>query len=133
MPMKVSRGGSVPCRVVVCRDCGSPKMTGADHGERTARPAGDTPVRGTECPDVCEQANAVVVQPSSEWRAAGRRPVWVGLVDNSAATGDIAAWVRAGAPGLVELPDLLDLHLLTPPRHARAGTPRHRPPRRLHS
>ncbi|MFF7160366.1 (2Fe-2S) ferredoxin domain-containing protein [Streptomyces sp. NPDC008086] len=123
MPMAVSRDGAVPCRVVVCRDCccGSPKVTGVDHGEQTARLAEDAPVRVTECLDVCEQANVIVVQPSSEGRAAGGRPVWFGLVNDPAATEDIAAWVRAGGPGIAELPDILDLYLFTPPRRARAG------------
>lgn len=58
----------VPCRVVVCRDCccGTPKITGVDHAAQTARLRALVPVRVSECLDVCEQANVVVVQPSAE-------------------------------------------------------------------
>ncbi|MBG0857026.1 (2Fe-2S) ferredoxin domain-containing protein [Streptomyces spinoverrucosus] len=123
MSAETSRGGSVPCRVVVCRDCccGSPKVTGVDHGEQTTRLAESAPVRITDCLDVCDQANVIVVQPSSQGRAAGGRPVWFGLVNDSAATDDIAAWVRAGGPGLAALPEILSLYVFTPPRRARSG------------
>ncbi|MFI9612835.1 (2Fe-2S) ferredoxin domain-containing protein [Streptomyces sp. NPDC052023] len=122
-PAETSRDGTVPCRVVVCRDCccGSPKVTGVDHEAQVLRLAEDAPVRITGCLDVCDQANVVVVQPSSAGRAAGGRPVWLGLVNDSAATEDVAAWVRAGGPGLAALPDILDLYVFTPPRRARSG------------
>ncbi|MEG3627837.1 (2Fe-2S) ferredoxin domain-containing protein [Streptomyces poriticola] len=123
MPTEVSRAGPVPCRIVVCRDCccGSAKVTGVDHAEQAASLAEDAPVRIAECLDVCEQANVIVVQPSSEGRAAGGRPVWFGLVNDPAATEDIAAWVRAGGPGVAALPDVLELHVFPPPRPARAA------------
>ncbi|MFH0515602.1 (2Fe-2S) ferredoxin domain-containing protein [Streptomyces sp. M41] len=124
MPMEVSRSSRVPCRVVVCRDCccGSARVTAVDHGEQTARLAEDAPLRVTECLDVCEQANVIVVQPSSDGRAAGGRPVWFGLVNDRAATEDIAAWVRAGGPGVAQLPDILDQYLFASPRRARGGS-----------
>ncbi|MFJ4468383.1 (2Fe-2S) ferredoxin domain-containing protein [Streptomyces sp. NPDC089424] len=123
MPVETSPECSVPCRVVVCRDCccGSPKVTGVDHAAQTARLAEDAPVLVTDCLDACDQANVVVVRPSSEGRAAGGRPVWFGLVNDPAATEDVAAWVRAGGPGLVALPDILELHVFTPPGPARSG------------
>ncbi|MFI8004847.1 (2Fe-2S) ferredoxin domain-containing protein [Streptomyces sp. NPDC086010] len=109
--------GRVPCRIVVCRDCccGSPKVTG-DHAAQTARLRGAAPVRVSECLDVCDQANVVVVQPSTEGRAAGARPVWLGLVNDPDATEDIAAWVRAGGPGVAPRPAVLDLYAFAPPR-----------------
>ncbi|MET8859795.1 (2Fe-2S) ferredoxin domain-containing protein [Streptomyces sp. NPDC004579] len=111
-------GGPVPCRVVVCRDCccGSPKVTGVDHAAQTARLRAAVPVRVSECLDVCDQANVIVVQPSAAGRAAGARPVWLGLVNDPDATEDIVAWVRAGGPGLAPPPDILDLYTFTPPR-----------------
>ncbi|MFI2640760.1 (2Fe-2S) ferredoxin domain-containing protein [Streptomyces sp. NPDC018610] len=114
--------GPVPCRVVVCRDCccGSPKVTGIDHAAQTARLRAEVPVRISECLDVCDQANVIVVQPSAAGRAAGARPVWLGLVNDTDATEDIIAWVRAGGPGITPLPDILDLYAFTPPR--RTGT-----------
>ncbi|WP_420031562.1 (2Fe-2S) ferredoxin domain-containing protein [Streptomyces sp. cg28] len=108
---------TVPCRVVVCRDCccGTVKVD-ADHAAQTARLREIAPVRISECLDVCEQANVVVVQPSTAGRAAGARPVWLGLVNDRDATEDIADWVRAGGPGVAPRPDILDLYLIEPPR-----------------
>ncbi|WP_225080056.1 (2Fe-2S) ferredoxin domain-containing protein [Streptomyces sp. CoT10] len=114
----VAGSGSVPCRVVVCRDCccGSPKVTGVDHAAQTARLRAEVPVRISDCLDVCEQANVIVVQPSAAGRTAGARPVWLGLVNDEDATEDIVAWVRAGGPGVAPLPDILGLYAITPPR-----------------
>ncbi|WP_395576023.1 (2Fe-2S) ferredoxin domain-containing protein [Streptomyces sp. BK79] len=118
----------VPCRIVVCRDCccGSPKVTGVDHAAQTERLRAAAPVRVSACLDVCDQANVIVVQPSAEGRAAGGRPVWLGLVNDPGATEDIVAWVRAGGPGVAPLPDILDLYTCAPPgrRAAARGVPR---------
>lgn len=113
-----TRTGAAPCRVVVCRDCccGSPKVTGVDHAAQTARLRAEVPLRVSDCLDVCDQANVVVVQPSAAGRAAGARPVWLGLVNDPDATEDIVTWVRAGGPGVAPLPDLLGLYAFTPPR-----------------
>ncbi|MBZ6139868.1 (2Fe-2S) ferredoxin domain-containing protein [Streptomyces olivaceus] len=114
--------GPAPCRIVVCRDCccGSPKVTGVDHAAQTERLRAAAPVRVSDCLDVCDQANVVVVQPSAAGRAAGARPVWLGLVNDPDATEDIAAWARAGGPGVAPLPDILDLYVITPPRRRTA-------------
>ncbi|GFH68839.1 MULTISPECIES: (2Fe-2S) ferredoxin domain-containing protein [Streptomyces] len=111
-----------PCRVVVCRDCccGTAKVPGIDHAAQTARLRAQVPVRVSDCLDVCEQANVVVVQPSAQGRANGARPVWLGLVNDLEATEDIAAWARAGGPGVAPQPDILDLHTVTPPRRRTA-------------
>ncbi|WP_369193013.1 (2Fe-2S) ferredoxin domain-containing protein [Streptomyces djakartensis] len=116
------RGRAVPCRIVVCRDCccGSPKVTGVDHAEQTARLRAEAPVRVSDCLDVCDQANVIVVQPSSAGRAAGARPVWLGLVNDPAATEDIADWVRAGGPGVAPRPEILDLYAFTPQSRRKA-------------
>ncbi|MYW63003.1 hypothetical protein GTY65_02760 [Streptomyces sp. SID8379] len=114
---KTGRDRGVPCRVVVCRDCccGSAKVTG-DHAAQTARLREIAPVRVSECLDVCDQANVIVVQPSTAGRAAGARPVWLGLVNDRDATEDIAEWVSAGGPGVAPCPEILDLYTFTPPR-----------------
>ncbi|KUM95172.1 hypothetical protein AQI88_18330 [Streptomyces cellostaticus] len=116
----------MPCRVVVCRDCccGSAKVTGVDHAAQTARLRAEVPVRISACLDVCEQANVIVVQPSAAGRAAGGRPVWLGLVNDPDATEDITAWVRAGGPGIAPLPEILDLYTFTPPRLGAASRDR---------
>jgi (2Fe-2S) ferredoxin len=123
MPMGPLPVDPVPCRVVVCRDCccGSPKVVGVDPAEQTAHLARDASVRISDCLDVCERANVIVVQPSAAGRAAGARPVWLGYVNDPAATEDIAAWIRAGGPGIAVRPDVLDLYAFTPPRRARSG------------
>lgn len=65
---------SAPSRVTVCRDCccGTVKVPG-DHAAQTARRRSAVPVRVSACLDVCEQADAIVVQPSAEGRRAGAR------------------------------------------------------------
>ncbi|MFJ2841508.1 hypothetical protein ACIPD2_07410 [Streptomyces griseofuscus] len=113
----VAVAGSVPCRVVVCRDCccGSPKVTGVDHAAQTARLEAAVPLRISDCLDVCDQANVIVVRPSATGRAAGGRPVWLGLVNDPEATEDIITWVRSGGPGVAPLPEILGLYAFTPP------------------
>ncbi|MEU5118385.1 (2Fe-2S) ferredoxin domain-containing protein [Streptomyces asoensis] len=113
--------GAAPCRVVVCRDCccGTAKVAGVDHDQQLARLAEAVPVRVSDCLDVCEHANVIVVQPSAAARAAGARPVWLGLVNDPEATDDIAAWIQAGGPGVAPCPDILDLYTFTPPRRVR--------------
>ncbi|MET9121425.1 (2Fe-2S) ferredoxin domain-containing protein [Streptomyces sp. NPDC004528] len=123
---EAAAAASVPCRIVVCRDCccGSPKVTGVDHGAQTSRLAEAAPVRISACLDVCDQANVIVVQPSSAGRAAGGRPVWLGLVNDRDATEDINTWVRAGGPGIAPCPDILGLYTFTPPRRRPVPRPR---------
>ncbi|GIH23593.1 hypothetical protein Aph01nite_19030 [Acrocarpospora phusangensis] len=106
-------------KITVCRDCccGSlRKAPGLDHDEQVRRLAGAGEVRVTDCLDVCDQANVVIVQPTREGRVAGGRPVWLSLVNHEDATEDIVAWVRAGGPGLAPLPAVLELHRFAPPR-----------------
>ncbi|MGW0609125.1 (2Fe-2S) ferredoxin domain-containing protein [Streptomyces sp. NPDC002788] len=112
-----------PCRIVVCRDCccGSRKVTGVDHTAQTERLCAAAPVRVSDCLDVCDQANVIVVRPSAAGRAAGARPVWLGLVNDPAATEDIVSWVREGGPGVAPMPDILDLYVITPAARRRSG------------
>ncbi|GAA2222616.1 MULTISPECIES: (2Fe-2S) ferredoxin domain-containing protein [Streptomyces] len=120
--MSATPDAGVPCRIVVCRDCccGSPKVTGVDHTAQTERLREAAPVRISDCLDVCDQANVVVVRPSAAGRAAGGRPVWLGLVNDPAATEDVVSWVREGGPGVAPLPDILGLYVFSP-RTARAA------------
>ncbi|WP_030242170.1 MULTISPECIES: hypothetical protein [unclassified Streptomyces] len=114
--MSARPAGGAPCRIVVCRDCccGSRKVTGVDHAAQTERLRDAAPVRVSDCLDVCDQANVIVVQPSAEGRAAGARPVWLGLVNDPAATEDVVSWVREGGPGVAPRPEILDLYVFTP-------------------
>ncbi|MEU7423758.1 (2Fe-2S) ferredoxin domain-containing protein [Streptomyces sp. NPDC040750] len=113
------------CTVTVCRGCccGTAKVPGVDHAAQLASFKAElgavAQVRAVNCLDTCEQANVIVVQPSSTGRAAGGRPVWLGLVNDPDATADIATWVRNGGPGLAEPPDTLDLYEFSPSRRVR--------------
>ncbi|MER7133375.1 (2Fe-2S) ferredoxin domain-containing protein [Streptosporangium saharense] len=104
--------------ITVCRDCccgSARKVPGLDHDEQLRSLSEIAEVRVSDCLDVCEQANVVVVRPSPEGRAAGGRPVWLGLVNHPDATRDIAAWIGDGGPGLAPMPDILSLYAITPP------------------
>jgi (2Fe-2S) ferredoxin len=111
--------------VTVCRGCccGTPKVPQLDHTAQLAglRQAldGISQVRVSDCLDACEHANVVVVQPSAAGRAAGGRPVWLGLVNDTDAAEDIAAWIRGGGPGLADPPGVLDLYTFNPSRRIR--------------
>lgn len=115
-PQDAAAAGAAPCRTVVCRDCccGTGKVTGVDHAAQTERLRAAGPVRISACLDVCDQANVIVVQPSAEGRAAGARPVWLGLVNDPAATEDVVSWVREGGPGVAPRPEILDLYVFSP-------------------
>ncbi|SEC01157.1 hypothetical protein [Streptomyces sp. TLI_105] len=124
-----ARAGAAACAVTVCRGCccGTSKIPGVDHAARLAAlrramPAG-AQVRVTGCLDSCEQADVIVVQPSAAGRAAGGRPVWLGLVDDEDAAGHVAAWIEAGGPGLADPPGVLDLYAFRPSRRVRAELP----------
>ncbi|MEU9891455.1 (2Fe-2S) ferredoxin domain-containing protein [Sphaerisporangium sp. NPDC051011] len=111
-------------RIAVCRGCccgSARKVPGFDHDEQLTRLAEVAEVRVTDCLDVCEQANVIVVQPSPAGREAGGRPVWLGLVNQPEAADDVAAWIRAGGPGLADLPAILALHVTAPPRRTGTG------------
>ncbi|WP_035839284.1 (2Fe-2S) ferredoxin domain-containing protein [Kitasatospora azatica] len=116
---------AAPCTVTVCRGCccGTPKVPGLDHAAQLtglrAALASVATVRPTDCLDACDQANVIVIQPSAEGRKAGGRPVWLGLVNDPDAAADITAWVKAGGPGLVEPPDILELYTFAPSRRIR--------------
>jgi (2Fe-2S) ferredoxin len=91
-------------------------VSGVDHAQQTARLRQAAPVQVSDCLDVCDQANVVVVRPSAAGRAAGARPVWLGLVNDPDATEDVAAWVSAGGPGVAPRPEILDLYVFRPLR-----------------
>ncbi|MEV4702821.1 (2Fe-2S) ferredoxin domain-containing protein [Actinoplanes sp. NPDC049316] len=112
--------------MTVCRGCccGTARTVPRfDHAGQLARlraaVADQATVRVSDCLDACAHANVMVVQPSPAGRRAGGRPVWLGLVNDHDADADIAAWIRAGGPGLAGLPPVLDLYEVTPPRRIR--------------
>ncbi|WP_067501062.1 hypothetical protein [Actinoplanes sp. TFC3] len=79
----------------------------------------DHAVRTSLCLDACTQANVMVVQPAPAARRAGARPVWLGLLVHDEMLDDLAAWVRAGGPGVEPLPGLLSLSEVPPAQRGR--------------
>jgi (2Fe-2S) ferredoxin len=110
----------------MCRDCccgSSRKHPDVDHAGQVsalraaAGRSGD--VRVSDCLDVCDQSNVVVVQPSAEGRRRGGRPTWLGLVNDESSLADVAAWIGAGGPGIAPIPGPLELNVIRPPKGAR--------------
>jgi (2Fe-2S) ferredoxin len=122
---RTDRAPADRCTVTVCRGCccGTSTVPGLDHAAQLTRLRRDlaslAEVRPSGCLDACDHANVIVVQPSPAGRAAGGRPVWLGLVNDNDATGDIITWLRDGGPGLADPPDVLELHVFTPSRRVR--------------
>lgn len=111
------------CTVTVCRDCccgNAAKHPRTDHDGQLVRLraglAAPHRVRTSQCLDVCEQANVVVVHPAPAARRAGARPVWFGLVGAEEITDDLTAWVRDGGPGVAPLPAPLELSVIPAPK-----------------
>ncbi|GAA1411437.1 hypothetical protein GCM10009639_63030 [Kitasatospora putterlickiae] len=124
------RGPVSPVTVTVCRGCccgTQEKHPGVDHAgqyERLRAAVGDAGrVRAVQCLDTCAHSNVVVVGPSSEGRAAGGRPVWLGWVLADDMIEEIAEWVHAGGPGLADPPGVLDLQQISVSRRVSAGLP----------
>lgn len=110
------------CRVRVCRDCccgTARKHPGVDHDglldRLRARVAGAGAVSVSACLLACASSDVVVVSPAPAARRVGARPVWLGEVLDHAAVDAVAAWVRAGGPGLAAVPAGLEAHLMEPP------------------
>ncbi|MFF5074640.1 hypothetical protein ACFY2R_26440 [Micromonospora olivasterospora] len=116
--------------MTVCRDCccgSAGKHPYVDHDAQLRRLRDALPaphrVRVSTCLDLCAQSNLVVVQPNRAARRVGARPVWFGLVLDDAVVDDIADWVRAGGPGVVPLPAVLELSLVGTGIPAGGGSP----------
>ncbi|WP_405013972.1 (2Fe-2S) ferredoxin domain-containing protein [Kitasatospora sp. NBC_01539] len=129
-PRNQAPAAPAPVTVTVCRGCccgTSAKHPGVDHGGQLARlregvgEAGT--VRAVDCLDACGHSNVVVVSPSAEGRRAGGRPVWLGWVLADDMIDDVVGWVKAGGPGVVPAPGVLDLQEFTVSRRVRDGLP----------
>jgi hypothetical protein len=110
--------------LTVCRGCccgTASKHPGVDHRAQLERFRAAGRVRVSDCLDACAYSNVVVVSPSPAGRAAGARPVWLLGVLDAETEDELAAWVRAGGPGVAEPPGMLDLRIFTPSRRVRAA------------
>ncbi|MGW0840715.1 (2Fe-2S) ferredoxin domain-containing protein [Streptomyces sp. NPDC002787] len=130
MNRSVIRTANRPCTLVVCRGCccGNPrKHPGTDHAwqlDRLQAGAADSggrfAVRTTDCLGPCDQANVIVVQPSTAGRRAGGQATWIGFAMDDDCTDDLLRWAEAGGPGVAGPPPTLRLQFIRPPREARA-------------
>ncbi|OLM10777.1 MULTISPECIES: hypothetical protein [unclassified Pseudonocardia] len=116
--------------VTACRGCccGSGRKhpgLDRDHHDRlldrlTDGLAGHARLRTSECLGPCADSDVLVVAPAPGARRAGARPVWLRAVLDAATTDAVAAWVRAGGPGLAAVPPALAGHVFTPGPRATA-------------
>ncbi|MFM9373403.1 (2Fe-2S) ferredoxin domain-containing protein [Streptomyces sp. Da 82-17] len=128
---RVGAAAARPCTVVVCRGCccGNPrKYPGIDHDWQldllraaAAESDGRVAVRVSDCLGPCDQANVIVVQPSTAGRQAGGKPTWIGFAMGDDCTEELIAWVTAGGPGLAPPPATLELQFVATPREAKAA------------
>lgn len=97
MNRAVIRAANRPCTLVVCRGCccGNPrKHPGTDHAWqldrlRAAAAEHGFQVRTTDCLGPYDQANVIVVQPSTAGRQAGGRATWIGFAMDDDCTDDV--------------------------------------------
>ncbi|GAB2853214.1 hypothetical protein GCM10027074_20210 [Streptomyces deserti] len=121
-----------PCTLVVCRGCccgDSRKHPGTDHAGQVARLHAAAAehgfrVRTTDCLGPCDQANVIVVTPSTAGRRAGGRATWIGFAMDEDCTEELVRWAAAGGPGLAAPPLTLELQFIRPPRGTRARSRR---------
>lgn len=83
-------------------------------------------MRTSDCLGPCDQANVIVVQPSSAGRRAGGKAAWVGFAMTEEATEDVVHWAANGGPGLADPPPALELQLVRPPGETRRSSRRGR-------
>jgi (2Fe-2S) ferredoxin len=98
--------------VTVCRDCccgSSTKHPDTEHnGQLAILRASGVLVRVSECLDVCEHSNVMVVHR--------RRRVWLGGIHDPETTKWVGAWAVSGGP----IPDALRPFVIERPRKDQA-------------
>lgn len=117
--------------VTVCRGCccGTNKHPDVDHASHLQRLStalsGYARIRVTGCLNSCEHSNVIVVSPSPTARAVGARGIWLRQVLDDDTLAAVVGWVRAGGPGVQEIPPALATHVLPAARLRRAPTDAH--------
>lgn len=104
---------SVPT-VTVCRDCccgTERKHPGIEHDAQLKTLRDGLSVSGrvivSQCLLVCDRSNVMVVSPSPAARGSGAKPVWLAGMLAPKYTEAVVDWVRAGGPGVAEMPRAL--------------------------
>lgn len=105
-----------PVRVTVCRSCccgAERKHPDTDHDgqlerlrELARRSEGMVIVRTSECLDVCESSNVIVVHGNG-------KPIWFGAVLTDSVLDSLTEWVDTGADR-TRVPGVLEPHRITP-------------------
>lgn len=100
--------------VTVCRGCccgTAKKRPDVDHDARLEALRDllgeHATMRVTDCLGPCERSDVVVVSPTRDARRAGARPVWLGQLNGRHESAAINDWIRAGGPGVADLPESL--------------------------
>lgn len=109
---------------MVCRggDCGSRhKHPDIDHRRqlevlRAAAIEGGGRVVASRCLDACDHSNVVVVIPASPELKQSETAVWIGQCNNDLSTGEIAAWLARGGPGVTPQPVAVEVQRFHPSR-----------------
>lgn len=124
-PVSKRQATSTPAgpALTVCHGCCCART---DDGRRDPAAAGrlralrrEAQVRVADCLGPCEEKDVLVVRPSSVGRRAGAKPVWLAWTGDDDTQAEVVRWVRAGGPGVTDLPATLDAHVFTPARRYR--------------
>jgi (2Fe-2S) ferredoxin len=112
------------CAVTICHGCccgtldKHAEVDSAGHRDRLLRLADQLPemlrVQVSDCLDVCERSNVLVVRPSPAGRRRGARPVWLGGLLADVQLEAVTAWLRDGGPGVSDPPAVLRPLVFTP-------------------
>ncbi|MGQ0625800.1 MAG: (2Fe-2S) ferredoxin domain-containing protein [Sporichthyaceae bacterium] len=130
-------GEGAPCRVSVCRGCccgTRGRFPETDHQWQLDRflaaaevSGGRVAVRSTDCLGYCSAGNIVVVDPSPAGKDRGVKPVWLGFVLRDDRTEAVIEWVLAGGPGIVPMPEFVEMLVVTPPAELARSQKKSRP------
>ncbi|WP_226344259.1 hypothetical protein [Agilicoccus flavus] len=121
-------GGSGPgaaqgCALTVCHGCCCARTPDGRRDPaaraRLAELSRETTVTVADCLGPCDDRDVVVVRPSARGRSEGARPVWLAWTGDEDTHAEVLGWVRAGGPGVADLPPALEAHVFTPARHYR--------------
>lgn len=109
--------------LTVCHGCCCARTPdGRRDPEAVARLAAlrrEVTVTVADCLGPCDEKDVMVVRPSAAGRRAGGRPVWLAWTGDDDTTAAVLDWVRAGGPGLVDVPAPLEGNVFTPARRYR--------------
>ncbi len=108
-----SRAGRAVPGLTVCGSCSGETLGDSDllSGGQLARIqaieiAQDATLTVVDCLDECERGDVVAVRPVAAFRSV-QGPVWFERLAGEELSGELHAWVRAGGPGVADVPGRL--------------------------